>query len=333
MLLRIISTDAAIYDDRCSVDDRRYYQSSSSKVSHVISMTSEDPFTSHFAHPDDNELSRKLASIQKKQWHAHNQSAENFGKIISYFPESGLSTSNDPKSAKRRRGFDSPHDLGLKRRLSGPAKEVIPELDELQSCLGLHLFDYRDLIFPARTHQNAASLRKITCLHALNHIFKTRDRVLKNTEKVASDGGRHGDLELRDQGFTRPKVLVILPTRGTCVRYVETIASLCAPEQQENKKRFEDAFLAEEDDTSDAKPEDHQETFEGNKDDNFKLGIKFTRKTIKYYSPFYTSDVIFASPLGLRQAIDGKEYDKNPPAFSDLRHLTNLLSKPKESRL
>ena len=275
-------------------------------------MTSEDPFTSHFADPDDNELSRKLASVQKKHWHAHNQGTENLGKILSYIPEPELATSNTLKSAKRRRRLDSLDDLGLKRRLSGPARAVIPELDELQSSLGLHVFHYRDLLFPARTHQNAESLRSITCLHALNHIFKTRDRVLKNSEKVASDSGAHGDLELRDQGFTRPKVLVILPTRGTCVRYVESMASLCAPEQQENKKRFEDAFLVEEDDTSDTKPEDHEETFEGNKDDNFKLGIKFTRKTMKYYSPFYTSDVIFASPLGLRQAIDGKEYDKTP---------------------
>ena len=57
------------------------------------------------------------------------------------------------------------------------------------------------------------------------------------------------------------------------------------------------------------KPDDFNQTFRGNIDDCFRVGLKFSRKQMKIYSSFYSSDVIIASPLGLKMII-GEEGDK-----------------------
>lgn len=136
--------------------------------------------------------------------------------------------------------------------------------------------------------------------------------MVKNNAKLAHHGEGDEELELRDQGFTRPKVLMILPTRESCFKMVEAMVSICSPETQENRKRFEDSYHDKEDHFSGDKPIDFKDLFAGNDDDMFRIGVKFTRKTLKFFAQFYNSDILFASPLGLRMAIgseDGKKVE------------------------
>ncbi|KZF25562.1 DUF1253-domain-containing protein [Xylona heveae TC161] len=255
-----------------------------------------DSYEVHFTNWQEKDVAAKIKSISENKWKTEKGYYNNVGRSVLYSP-----STDGPSTASRSR-ISSTKDLKIKKRLQHTAQEAFPGFGALEQALASHIFNYQDIFFCARSVENAETLRKLSCLHALDLIFKTRDRVIKNNARLAKVSDSE-ELELRDQGFTRPKVLMILPTRQSCVRFVETIVQLCSPEQQENRKRFQDSYVQSEDTFSADRPADFRELFEGNDDDMFRLGLKFTRKTIKYFSQFYNSDIIFASPLGLRMAI------------------------------
>ncbi len=79
-----------------------------------------------------------------------------------------------------------------------------------------------------------------------------------------------------------------------------------------NKKRFLDSFgppgdegnnVEQEDASKPERPEDHSFLFSGNVEDHFKIGMSISKKSIKLYTEFYSSDIIIASPLGLKSVI------------------------------
>ena len=268
-----------------------------------------DPFMKHFGRPDDdNELERKIQAVIEKNWSTlEPMKIEEWSYTLKIPRVSG----SDPEPCSST--VSALKDLTLKKRLRETSGKLMHPMDKLSANLAFNLFNYHDILFPHRTLDNSEILRKLACLHAINHVFKTRDVVIKDNARLAREDAQE-DLEYRDQGFTRPKVLVILPTRNSCVKYVDIILSLCEPEQQENKKRFQETYASGEDPSQD-KPEDFRDLFGGNDDDMFRLGLKFTRKTVKFFAQFYNSDVIIASPLGLRMALGADDPKKQDYDF------------------
>jgi len=261
-------------------------------------------FQQHFERPDENELAERIKAISDNQWQS--KKMDSHGKCILQIP--GTS-----EEGVKRRQIKSTRDVRLKQRLVETAEKALGAFDGVEQDIAPSIFDYQDVLFGARTVQNAGRIRDMCCLHALNHILNTRDRVLKNNAKLSA-ATADDDVEYRDQGFTRPKILFLLETKQACVRVIDSLTKLHEFEQQENRKRFLDNFSLPEDKFSKDKPDDFRELFEGNDENEFRIGVKLTRKTLKFYSTFYNSDIIFASTLGLRRAIESskdkkKDYD------------------------
>jgi U3 small nucleolar RNA-associated protein 25 len=152
-------------------------------------------------------------------------------------------------------------------------------------------------------------------------LSRKRRRVLKNNERLTKAAKTKPNdsppEDVQDQGFTRPSVLIILPFRSFALDWFRAIASHTpSPSYQiENQARFlseyglpdgvVDKLLTSEPGTY---PSDHVDMFKGNVDDNFRIGLKLTRKTVKMFAEFYGCDIILASPLGLRRSIEKEKY-------------------------
>lgn len=189
------------------------------------------------------------------------------------------------------------NDLHIKSQIHKNIKEANKCLDEddvgilteFQCELFSIVNNYQDLYLSDRTFENADEIRFVYCLHAINHVLKTRTKVLHHNARLQK---KH-DIpeEFRDQGLVRPKVLIIVPFRDSALKVVQTLIELLVPSeagQVINKKRFIEDFTGNELalPKKNPKPEDYELTFTGNCDDTFKIGIQVTKKSLKVCNIF-----------------------------------------------
>lgn len=99
------------------------------------------------------------------------------------------------------------------------------------------LFDsYRDVFFSERTFNNDKSLREMYMLHVMNHLLKARSYILRHNDLLQK--GKVDDEDVcRDQGYTRPKALILLPYRHHALMIVKLINTLACQPTRVGKKR------------------------------------------------------------------------------------------------
>jgi Utp25, U3 small nucleolar RNA-associated SSU processome protein 25 len=184
---------------------------------------------------------------------------------------------------------DSLAEIGVKNRLIEPFTTLNGDITPLQTGLYTHIGAYRDTFYfndPVVQSSDGKTLkdneiRRILCLHALNHVYKTRDMVLKNSEKLSEREAKEIENELklgkkdvknarkgkemeakgkkdgktyvkrgavevavpvkreastenddcRDQGFTRAKVLIVVPFRSIAYKIVNDLMDISGSAQ------------------------------------------------------------------------------------------------------
>eukprot|EP00842_Homolaphlyctis_polyrhiza_P003553 jgi/Hompol1/4199/HPOL_003563-RA len=179
-------------------------------------------------------------------------------------------------------------------------------LTPLQQALFPLMNAYVDILYTNQSFKYEQDIRNLIALHALNHVLKqvsvAQDRMQKNSAKIKADIAHNRPTsELRDQGFTRPRVLILAPLRNNAFHIIQALLAISGSTMQDNKKRFNTEFGGD---------EDYQRLFTGDIDDCFRIGLKVSGKRIKLFSNFYASDILVASPLGLKMIL-GSEGDKH----------------------
>ncbi|TFY76357.1 hypothetical protein EWM64_g7652 [Hericium alpestre] len=282
----------------------------------------KDPYEQHFGAESSALSEAAKEAADAKEWTNSVVTHRKLGAVALSLP-SGSSSPDWPgdwSSALLDR---------LKEPFHERQKKLRQEQRELQDDVLSTLSTYRDIYDPRTSLDIAPHTREAIALHALNHVSKKRRRVLKNNERLAhaNKAGTPLPENVQDQGFTRPSVLILLPFRSSALKWLDALtAHTPSPHWQvENQARFRREFGLPEgvvDKLASAEPgtypQDHVETFKGNVDDNFRVGIKLTRKSVRLFSEFYGSDIILASPLGLRMSI---EKEKNSDFLSSIEML------------
>jgi U3 small nucleolar RNA-associated protein 25 len=204
---------------------------------------STDPFHLHF----DREINENLLEIltSPKPYETQELKWKALGRMVVHLPTKPEKNTGQPKPTLLGETIESyviPGSLpvlktgiplseyGVKLQLCSnldtrPLSDNKQTAEELLSPLQHELFtlanEYRDVYYPEMNHLNNDEIRTVYCLHTLNHVMKSRDKVLLHNaklKKAKENGVATDEIEYRDQGLVRPRVLIIAPLRNSAVK-------------------------------------------------------------------------------------------------------------------
>ena len=221
-------------------------------------------------------------------------------------------------------------------------KKSQPVFSELQAAVYPMLSNYCDAQITCLNRENKSDIENMLVLHVLNHVLTANDHITSHNNQLREQEKKEtkeDTEEFRDQGYNRPKVLILLPTRATAYDFAKAMLNMLGDNCEiEHEDKFDAEFgptvvEQDEDDKAErrrkavqkAKGRDWLELFgdDVNSDDDFKVGINLSnmkRKgkkqkpadmgvAVKFFSDFYHSDIIIASPIGLKLALTKDDED------------------------
>lgn len=272
------------------------------KLDNAYVIDSTDHFSAHFNYEMPESVAESLAQFQSVT--VENIATKSFGRL--HFTKT-CAISRKPNIVLH----GELNKLKVKKSILQQVKQANPLKAETALPLiptQLELFqlldNYCDIYVPNVPLNKQEEIQFVYALHALNHALKNRSKVLRHNAKLKESESLD---DLRDQGLTRPKILILVPFRESARRIIEIWIDLLFSGDREfvtNKKRFFDEFSSNDDEEASKsmkkRPSDFEELFKGNIDDCFRVGIGVAKKSLKLFVEFYTADILLASPLGLR---------------------------------
>lgn len=213
---------------------------------------------------------------------------------------------------------EAPRDAADGSDGDAPGASKVPDFATPQQRALLALLSTRaDALLPvlprASTDRTTDPAVDVALLHALNVCLTRQAAIARGNARVRE---HPDDDPPRDQGFVRPSVLILLPTRGVARRWVRRLVQLAVPRERvatvQGRDRFERDFGggdAEDPELPEkarrqlaARPADYRALFGANSDDDFRLGIKIARGNLRLGADLFGADVVVASPLNLELA-------------------------------
>lgn len=129
-------------------------------------LDSSDPFEVHFADPKEEQLQPRLRAIQEGKWRMERVATQST-RVFFHSPDTG-----DAGEQSLPAAVTGISNLKLKKRLHNTMAPKHANFDPVEQTITPLLFNYQDLLYCNRTVSASQSIRRMACLHALNHIFK-----------------------------------------------------------------------------------------------------------------------------------------------------------------
>ncbi|WWD19158.1 hypothetical protein CI109_103616 [Kwoniella shandongensis] len=292
------------------------------------SSANADLFNVHFGVSPPILSSDSVTAAESNQWKAERKTLKGFGRAVEL--SAGLTGSTASSSSDDIKTRMTPALLSSLKASSSTSPLVSTSLAHLGTYKDFYLHSLDGEADGSETQllgEQKEAMRKAATVHALNHVLKTRRRIIRNNEKLAHAAAAEKPTSVpeppRDQSFTRPKVLFLLPLRSIALHYLKTHLFPLAPAgtQIENQRPFNSSFSLPDDESDPLTapsalenfPIDHLVNFRGNSDDNFRIGIKITRKAWRVVmmpaneQKLLECDILIASPLGFKMAAERED--------------------------
>lgn len=170
-----------------------------------------DPFNRHFVAIDEASISRRLTAVENAKWTTKKATSKGTKTVLN-----GPDTGDDSDQISIPSLVSSASDLPLKQKLRESMSKKSAKFSSTEQSLAPYIFGYKDLLYCKRTLANGQSIRRLACLHALNHVFKSVQSRFSRYVSVliALQDSRSSDQEQcqtrssqrRGSGASRPRV-------------------------------------------------------------------------------------------------------------------------------